>query len=139
MDMTTDSDKPYWVAFNHINGIGAVRTGQLLKRFSTLQNAWESSKTDLQFAGISEKLADQIVYFRSKTNPQELTESILARNIKICIRKETEYPHRQIRLTRHRRHWYDGVVHLIAGEEITCLKESFPSPSMARPHSSTGR
>ena len=91
--MTTDSDRPYWVAFNHINGIGAVRTGQLLKRFSTLQNAWESSKTDLQFAGISEKLADQIVYFRSKTNPQELTESILARNIKICIRKETEYPH----------------------------------------------
>ena len=52
--MTIDSDKPYWVAFNHINGIGAVRTGQLLKRFETLREAWKASKTDLQFAGITE-------------------------------------------------------------------------------------
>lgn len=91
--MTIESDKPYWVAFNHINGIGAVRTGQLLKRFETLREAWKASKTDLQFAGISEKLAEQIVFFRNKTDPQELTESILARNIKISIRTEDDYPH----------------------------------------------
>jgi len=90
--MTTDSDKPYWVAFNHINGIGAVRTGQLLRRFETLRDAWEASKKDLQFAGFSERLADQIAAFRNRTDPIELTESILARNIKICIRTEDEYP-----------------------------------------------
>ncbi len=90
--MTTDSDKPYWVAFNHVNGVGAVRAGQLLKRFGNLQDAWTASRNDLLFAGISDKVADQIIYSRSKINPFELTESIEKRNIHICIRTETEYP-----------------------------------------------
>lgn len=90
--MTSVEDKPYWVAFNHINGIGAVRTGQLLQRFGTLESAWDASKTDLQFAGISEKLADQIIAFRSRTDPAALMESILARKIHITIRTESKYP-----------------------------------------------
>ncbi len=91
--MTTDSDKPYWVAFNHINGVGAVRAGQLLKRFGNLEEAWTASKQDLIFAGISDKLAEQIVISRNRINPKELTESILSKNIRICIRTEPEYPH----------------------------------------------
>lgn len=90
--MTIDSDKPYWVAFNHINGVGAVRSGQLLKRFGNLEDAWTASRNDLIFAGISDKLADQIICSRSKINPIELTESIEKRNIHICIRTESEYP-----------------------------------------------
>ena len=46
--MTTDPDKPYWVAFNHINGIGTVRTGQLLQRFGTLRDA--CSPLDIKLA-----------------------------------------------------------------------------------------
>ena len=92
MGMTADSDKPYWVAFNHINGIGAVRAGQLLKRFGNLRDAWTASRTDLVFSGISERLADQIIAFRSRNDPTALTESILKRNIKITIRTEPEYP-----------------------------------------------
>ena len=95
MDMKTDTDtdKPYWVAFNHINGIGAVRTGQLLQRFGTLRDAWEATAADLKFAGISQRLVEEILIFRNRTDPNELMESILARNIKICIRTEDEYPH----------------------------------------------
>lgn len=90
--MTTGSDKPYWVAFNHIKGIGAVRTGMLLKRFGSLRDAWDASTTDLVYAGISEKLAESIADFRKTTVPEALTESILARNISICIRPDEDYP-----------------------------------------------
>lgn len=89
----SDTEKPFWIAFNHINGIGAVRTGQLLKRFGSLEEAWKASITDLKFAGISERLAEQIILFRSRTDPTELMNSILARNIHISIKTDPEYPH----------------------------------------------
>ena len=75
MDMTAGSDKPYWVAFNHVKGIGAVRTGMLLKRFGNLRDAWNASLSDLVYAGISEKLAESIIAFRKNTVPEALTES----------------------------------------------------------------
>ncbi len=92
MDMTPESDKPYWVAFNHIKGVGAVRTGLLLKRFNSLQDAWNASLSDLIYAGIPQKLAESIVLFRKTVDPTALTESILARKISICIRTEENYP-----------------------------------------------
>ena len=90
--MTAVTEKPYWVAFNHIKGIGAVRAGQLLKRFGTLEDAWNASRTDLTFAGLPEKLADQILDFRNHTDPHQLLASILARKINVCIRPEPAYP-----------------------------------------------
>ena len=90
--MTAETEKPYWVAFNHIKGIGAVRAGQLLKRFGTLEDAWNASRTDLIFAGLPEKLADQILDFRNRTDPHQLLASILARKINVCIRPEPSYP-----------------------------------------------
>ena len=90
--MTAETEKPYWVAFNHIKGIGAVRAGQLLKRFGTLEDAWNASRTDLIFAGLPEKLADQILVFRNRTDPHQLLASILARKINVCIRPEPAYP-----------------------------------------------
>ena len=92
MDMNPETEKPYWVAFNHISGVGAVRSGLLLKRFGSLESAWNASKTDLVHCGIPEKIVDQILDFRSRVEPHKLTESILARNISICIRTEPEYP-----------------------------------------------
>ena len=93
MDMMTDPDKPYWVAFNHINGIGAVRSGMLLKRFGSMAEAMKASKSDFLKCGIPEKIADQIIEFRNKIDPNTLFESILSRNIYVCIRTEPEYPH----------------------------------------------
>lgn len=90
--MTAETEKPYWVAFNHINGIGAVRMGLLLKRFGNLSDAWIAGKTDLIYAGLPEKLADQILAFRNRTDPHQLTESIISRKISICIRLDEDYP-----------------------------------------------
>ena len=90
--MNAETEKPYWVAFNHINGIGTVRMGMLLKRFGSLSAAWDAGKTDLIYAGIPEKAADQIVAFRNRTDPHQLTGYILERRISICIRPDEDYP-----------------------------------------------
>ena len=90
--MTAERERPYWVAFNHIKGVGAVRAGQLLKRFGSLEEAWNASRTDFVFAGLPEKLADQILLFRNRTDPQQLLDDILARKINVCIRPDPEYP-----------------------------------------------
>ena len=92
MDMTVDFDKPYWVAFNHIRGIGAVRFGLLLKRFGCMKDAWNASQTDLVFSGIPEKVAEDILRFRDKTDPLKLFDSIRGKHISACIRTEPDYP-----------------------------------------------
>lgn len=90
--MTVETEKPYWVAFNHIKGIGAVRIGLLIKRFGSLEDAWRASGRELVFSGMPEKLVDQITDFRNRTDPFRLIESIQSRNIGVCIRPEPAYP-----------------------------------------------
>ena len=93
MDMKTDPDKPYWVAFNHINGIGAVRSGMLLKRFGSMKDAWNASPAEFGSSGIPEKVIEQILAFRSRIDPLELYDSVLLRNISVCIRTDADYPY----------------------------------------------
>ncbi len=90
--MSTGSEKPYWTAFNHISGIGAVRAGFLLKFFGSLEDAWKAPEADLIRCGIPEKIAERVIDFRSKTDPGQLLGSILDRKISVCIRTEPEYP-----------------------------------------------
>ena len=90
--MTTESEKPYWVAFNHINGIGAVRAGMLLKRFGTLADAWQAAPAEFYHCGLPDKIIENILTFRNQVDPEELLESIYKRNISVCIRQEDEYP-----------------------------------------------
>lgn len=90
--MNSVSEKPFWVAFNHISGIGAVRTSLLQKRFGSLETAWHASRADFIHCGIPEKIADAILEFRNTADPEQLLDSILARNISVCIRTEPEYP-----------------------------------------------
>ena len=92
MVMNPETEKPYWVAFNHISGIGAVRSGLLQIRFGSIEEAWGASKAELLQCVIPEKTADQVLAFRDRTDPGQLMESILSRKISICIRTEPEYP-----------------------------------------------
>ena len=90
--MTAGTEKPYWVAFNHISGIGAVRSGALLKRFGSLKEAWQAPAAEFFHCGIPEKIVDNILAYRAGVEPEALLESIQKRNISVCIRTDPEYP-----------------------------------------------
>jgi DNA processing protein len=55
------NDKKYWVGFNLIKGIGAVRMQALIDHFDDLESAWRAAPIDLAEAGLSAKLIERIV------------------------------------------------------------------------------
>jgi excinuclease UvrABC nuclease subunit len=40
-------DLPYWVAFNHLPGIGPVRFQKIIETFGSASDAWRASPKDL--------------------------------------------------------------------------------------------
>src|ERR1700694_1682385 len=45
-------DQRYWIGFNRIKGIGAIRFRRLLDAFGDLENAWNASPAALRDAGL---------------------------------------------------------------------------------------
>lgn len=87
-------DKKYWVAFNLIRGIGAVRIQALLSHFGSLESAWRADAADLREAGLSPKLVDRVQEARRGVDLDEIVEGIARQGIKILIWTDALYPPR---------------------------------------------
>jgi len=82
----------FWVAFNHVNGIGAVRFRQLLQKFGTLEKAWSASSIELRLIGIQEKSIQFFEKFRDQTDPEKLFQSIIGKGISVISWNDENYP-----------------------------------------------
>jgi DNA processing protein len=91
MAMTTD-ERAYWVAFNHIRGIGSARVQRLLKAFGDLHSAWAAPRSALAAAGLDDRAADAIASSRGSIEPEALLDGCLRRGIRVLIWKDAEYP-----------------------------------------------
>jgi DNA processing protein len=87
-------DKRYWVGFNLIKGIGAVRLQALRDHFGSLEAAWQAPVEGLWAAGLGPKLADRVVEARSKANLDQLMERYIARGIRVLTWEDADYPSR---------------------------------------------
>ena len=76
-------EKKYWVGFNLIKGIGAVRMQALLQYFGGLEAAWKAGPADLAAAGLSLKLIERIVKARTQVDLDMVWAKIEAQGIKI--------------------------------------------------------
>ena len=65
-------DKRYWIGFNLIKGIGAVRMQALIKYFGDLGVAWRAAPIDLARAGLSLKVIERIVQARKNVDLEKL-------------------------------------------------------------------
>ena len=59
-------DKRYWVGFNLIKGIGAVRMQALIHYFGDLESAWKAAPADLAAAGLGLKVIERIIQARNR-------------------------------------------------------------------------
>lgn len=84
----------YWVGFNLVKGIGAVRIQMLLDHFGDLQTAWNASSKDLRTAGLSSKLVDSFIQLRSDVDLQRICEGIQAQGIQVLTWQDGNYPMR---------------------------------------------
>lgn len=82
----------YWVGFNHIRGIGAVRLQRLLQFFGDLSIAWNAPLDGLTAAGLSEKLALQVMESRRNMDPEQLFSGIQEKGITILTLADDDYP-----------------------------------------------
>lgn len=87
-------DKKYWIGFNLIKGIGAVRMQGLVAYFGDLEPAWRASLADLAGAGLGLKLIERVVAARESVDLDKVWEKIEKQGIKILTWQDEAYPQR---------------------------------------------
>src|SRR6266540_1822142 len=92
--LSMDDKKRYWVGFNLIKGIGAVRMQALINHFDDLEIAWKAAPIDLARAGLSLKLIERIIQAREQVNLEKVWTKIESQGIKILTWEDEAYPQR---------------------------------------------
>jgi len=87
-------DKRYWVGFNLVKGIGAVRLQGLRDHFGELALAWQAPVDALQAAGLSPKLAGRVAQVRAGVDLSKILSRMMAQGIEILTWDDTLYPPR---------------------------------------------
>ena len=87
-------DRRYWVGFNLIKGIGAVRLQALMDHFGDLEPAWQAPLDALQAAGLSLKLAERVIQVRTSVDLEKILERVTNQGIGILTWDDSLYPAR---------------------------------------------
>lgn len=89
------ADEPlYWVGFNLIKGIGAVRLQALLDHFGDLSLAWRASTAELESAGLSPKIIENLTQIRQQVDLQRFYSDIEKKGIQVLTWQDETYPAR---------------------------------------------
>jgi DNA processing protein len=86
--------KAYWIGFNKIRGIGAVRFQQLLSFFGTLEIAWSAPYESLRQAGLGEKVTNSFIETRRMLDLETEIEKISKLGIQVLTLQDENYPRR---------------------------------------------
>jgi DNA processing protein len=88
------NDKQFWVGFNLIKGIGAVRLQALIEHFGDLEAAWTASPVDWRAAGLGQKLIERLLEARGKVDLEMLWGRIEAQGVHVLTWQDEAYPAR---------------------------------------------
>lgn len=88
------SDKRYWIGFNLIKGIGAVRMQALIRHFGNLEDAWKAAPVELARAGLGLKVIERIIQARAHVDLEKVLAKITTQDIHILTWDDDAYPQR---------------------------------------------
>jgi len=88
------NDKRFWIGFNLIKGIGAVRMQGLIAYFGELESAWKAAPAELAAAGLGLKVIERVIQAREKVDLEKVWEKIEKQGIKILTWEDEAYPQR---------------------------------------------
>ena len=86
------NDLRYWIGFNKVSGIGAVRLRTLLDQFGTIEAAWKASARDLHGAGLDERSVENLVQARGDLNLDAEIEKLARNRVRVLTWDDTGYP-----------------------------------------------
>lgn len=86
--------RDYWVGFNLVKGIGAVRLRSLLDHFGSLEIAWQAPLDALMAAGLTSRIAENLLHLRSSRQLEQTLKLIEEKNITVVTWDDEDYPRR---------------------------------------------
>lgn len=84
--------KAYWVGFNHVKGIGAVRLKGLLDFYGSLEVAWLAPTDGLRAAGLPPKAVENLLRIRKDCSLEKIWETLQQKNIQVLTWEDSAYP-----------------------------------------------
>lgn len=87
-------DRKYWIGFNLIKGIGAVRMQGLVAYFGDLESAWRADSVNLAEAGLGRRLIERVVQARGTVDLDQIWEKIESQGITVLTWQDESYPSR---------------------------------------------
>jgi DNA processing protein len=96
-------DKRYWLGFNLVRGIGAVRLRALLDHFGDAEGAWKGSPEELRAAGLGQKTVARLVALREDVDLDLLWRRAEAQGVNILTSEDDAYPRRLREMISRRR------------------------------------
>ncbi len=88
----------YWIGFNLVRGIGAVRFRALLDFFGDAAIAWNAPIEALANAGLSERIIQNLVQVRSQVSLDKIWQNIQAQGIQVLTWEDEQYPRRLLEI-----------------------------------------
>jgi DNA processing protein len=86
-----DSNR-YWVGFNLVKGIGAIRFKSLLDHFGSAERAWQAPADVLAQIGLPQKALENLLILRNKDDLDQVWERITEQKIKVLTLLDDDYP-----------------------------------------------
>jgi len=84
-------ERSFWIAFNHVRGIGPIRFQKLLKRFGCAEEAWYAGESALREV-VGERVATLLIESRRKIKPERLEETIERARLRVLTLLDDTYP-----------------------------------------------
>ena len=94
LQFPTMDEKKFWIGFNLIKGIGAVRMQGLVSYFGDLESAWNADAAELTASGLGAKLAEKVIGARKQIDLDQTWAKIEAQGITILTWMDEAYPAR---------------------------------------------
>ncbi len=84
----------FWVGFNLVKGIGAVRFKALLDHFGDTQTAWEAPVQELRAAGLTSRIVDNLVQMRASVDLKAVWAQLADQEVTLVTWLDAHYPRR---------------------------------------------
>jgi len=85
-------EKKFWIGFNLVRGIGAVRFQQILSFFGDLSLAWNAPAEAFREAGLPERALSNLLRLRDETDLDALSDSIQQKDVQVLTLLDDNYP-----------------------------------------------
>ena len=85
-------DTKYWIGFNLVRGIGAVRFEQIRSFFGDLSLAWDAPGSAFKEAGLPARVVSSFLQLRETIDLDRVMASILEKNIRVLTLLDENYP-----------------------------------------------